>query len=59
MMAVKDNMIDFKFYSKRQPLQHHTIECIGWLHWYIDKVDCSALESYLIPRVSKLMKKKV
>ena len=59
MMAVKDNIIDFKFYSKRQPLQHYAIECIGWLYRYIDKVDCVVLESYLIPRVSKLMKKKV
>ena len=28
ILAVKDDMIDYKFYAKRQPLQYHGIICI-------------------------------
>ena len=56
MLAVKDDMMDYKFYVKCQPLQYYDIICIRWLHWYIDKADCTGLEAYLIPRVAKLLK---
>ena len=56
MLAVKDNMIDYKFYAKHQLLQHHDIICIGWLHRYTGKADCPGLEVYLIARVAKLLK---
>ena len=29
MLAVKDDLIDYKFYAKYQPLQYHEIEYIG------------------------------
>ena len=29
MTVVKDEMIDQKFYFKKQPLQHHEIACVG------------------------------
>jgi len=57
IMVVKDEMIDQKFYFKKQPLQHYEIACIGWLHQYTNKVDCSSLEEYLIVRVTKLLKR--
>ena len=56
MLVVKDILADYKFYAKRQPLQYHEIECIGWIYCYTDKVDCTGLEAYLTPRVSKLIK---
>ena len=48
ILAVKDDLIDYKFYTKYQPLQYHEIECIRWLYRYTDKADCIVLESYLI-----------
>ena len=57
MMAVRDAMVENTFYYKRQPLQHHEVACIGWLHRHADKADCKSLVECLIPRVSKLLKR--
>ena len=53
---VKNTLADYKFYTKHQLLQYHEITCIGWIHCYTNKVDCTGLEAYLTLRVSKLIK---